>query len=137
MPRSWLAHYPPGIPADIDPGTYPSLNALIDEAFSKYRQRPAYECMGRRLSFGQLDDDSRSFAAWLQSRGLGHGTRVAVMLPNVLQFPVAVSGALRAGATVVNVNPLYTARELEHQLIDSGAEAIVILENFGATLQQV
>jgi long-chain acyl-CoA synthetase len=137
MDRFWLKNYPPGVPADIDPGLYPSLNAVLDEAFERYRQRGAYVCMDRTLTFGQLDELSRSFAAWLQAQGLAQGTRVAVMLPNVLQFPVAVAGILRAGCVVANVNPLYTPRELEHQLRDCGAEAIVILENFASTLQQV
>ena len=135
--RFWLQAYPPGVPADIDPSAYPSLNALIDESLSAYRSRPAYVCMDRTMSFGELDERSRAFAAWLQSAGLGRGHRVAIMLPNILQFPVAAAGVLRAGCTAVCVNPLYTPRELEHQLKDSGAEAIVILENFAHTLQQV
>ena len=137
MDRHWLKSYPAGVPAEIDPSRYASLNAVMDESFERFRDRSAYVCMDRRLSFGQIDEMSKSFAAWLQSRGLARGKRVAVMLPNVLQFPVAVAGALRAGCTVANVNPLYTARELEHQLKDCGAEAIVILENFAHTLQQV
>jgi len=135
--RFWLKSYPDGVPADIDPGAYPSLNALIDESLSRHRSRPAYICMDRTMRFGELDERSRAFAAWLQSQGYGRGQRIAVMLPNLLQFPVAVAGVLRAGCTAVCVNPLYTPRELEHQLKDSGAEAIVILENFAATLQQV
>ena len=137
MDRFWLKSYPAGVPADIDPGTYPSLNALIDESLARHRSRPAYICMDRTMRFGELDERSRAFAAWLQSQGYGRGQRIAVMLPNLLQFPVAVAGVLRAGCTAVCVNPLYTPRELEHQLKDSGAEAIVILENFAATLQQV
>jgi long-chain acyl-CoA synthetase len=135
--RFWLKSYPDGVPADIDPGAYPSLNALIDESLARHRARPAYICMDRTMRFGELDERSRAFAAWLQSQGFGRGQRIAVMLPNLLQFPVAVAGVLRAGCTAVCVNPLYTPRELEHQLKDSGAEAIVILENFAATLQQV
>jgi long-chain acyl-CoA synthetase len=135
--RFWLKSYPAGVPADIDPGAYPSLNALIDESLARHRSKPAYVCMDRTMRFGELDERSRAFAAWLQSQGFGRGQRIAVMLPNLLQFPVAAAGVLRAGCTAVCVNPLYTPRELEHQLKDSGAEAIVILENFAATLQQV
>jgi long-chain acyl-CoA synthetase len=137
MDRFWLKAYPEGVPADIDPGEYPSLNALMDECLATHRARPAYICMDRTMRFGELDERSRAFAAWLQAQGLGKGQRVAIMLPNLLQFPVAAAGVLRAGCTAVCVNPLYTPRELEHQLKDSGAEAIVILENFAATLQQV
>jgi long-chain acyl-CoA synthetase len=137
MERIWLESYPAGVPADIDPDAYPSLNALMDECFAAFRARPSYVCMDRTMRYGELDELSRSFAAWLQSQGLGRGKRVAIMLPNLLQFPVAVAGVLRAGCTAVCVNPLYTPRELEHQLKDSGAEAIVILEQFAHTLQQV
>ncbi|NBS96974.1 MAG: hypothetical protein EBT08_12655, partial [Betaproteobacteria bacterium] len=134
MERFWLKHYPAGVPADIDPDQYTSLVALLDEAFSRYATRPAYRCMDRIMSFAELDEASLAFAAWLQAQGLGKGQRVALMMPNVLQFPIAMAGALRAGCTVVNVNPLYTPRELEHQLNDSGAEAIVVMENFASTL---
>ncbi len=137
MDRFWLKSYPDGVPADIDPDAYPSLNALLDESLATHRAKPAYVCMDRTMRFGELDERSRAFAAFLQSEGLGRGQRVAIMLPNLLQFPVAAAGVLRAGCTAVCVNPLYTPRELEHQLVDSGAEAIVILENFAATLQQV
>jgi len=137
MDKSWLQSYPAGVPAEIDPSVYPSLNALIDESFARFRDRVAYICMDRSMTFGELDACSRAFAAWLQARGLGRGQRVAIMLPNILQFPVAAAGVLRAGCTAACVNPLYTPRELEHQLRDSGAEAIVILENFAHTLQQV
>ena len=137
MERFWLKHYPAGVPADIDPDQYTSLVALLDEAFSRYARRPAYRCMDRIMSFAELDEASLAFAAWLQAQGLGKGQRVALMMPNVLQFPIAMAGALRAGCTVVNVNPLYTPRELEHQLNDSGAEAIVVMENFASTLEQV
>ena len=135
--RRWLAHYPPGVPADIDHSIYASVPALLEESFAKYRDLPAYVCMGRKMSFGELDQLSQAMGAWLQSRGLKRGDRVAVMLPNLLQFPVASSAVLRAGFIAVNVNPLYTARELEHQLADSGAKAIIVLENFAATLEQV
>jgi long-chain acyl-CoA synthetase len=133
--RIWLKSYPAGVPADVDITQYPSLVALLEEAFVEYRDRPAYVCMGATLTYGQIDDLSKAFAAWLQGQGLKPGDRLALMMPNVLQYPVAMAAALRAGLILVNVNPLYTARELAHQLRDSGAKAIVILENFGATLQ--
>jgi len=123
------------VPAEIDPSIYPSLIALIEESFAKYRDARAYVCMGSALTFGEVDELSKALAAWLQGRGLKKGARVAVMMPNVLQYPVAVVAVLRAGFIAVNVNPLYTARELEHQLKDSGAEAVIVLENFAATLQ--
>jgi long-chain acyl-CoA synthetase len=137
MERIWLKHYPPGVPAEIDCGRYRSVGALFEESVAKYRDRPAYTNFGRTLAFGNLDRLSRDFGAWLQAKGLAKGARVAVMMPNCLQYPVCVFGILRAGCVVVNVNPLYTARELEHQLRDSGAEAIVILENFAHVLQEV
>ena len=137
MERFWLKNYPAGVPADVDASQYQSLVGLIDEAFSKYGARDAYVSMGKAMTFREVDDLSRSFGAWLQSRGLSKGARVALMMPNVLQYPVAIAGVLRAGYVVVNVNPLYTPRELAHQLTDSGAEAIVILENFAGTLEQV
>jgi long-chain acyl-CoA synthetase len=132
-----LAHYPNGVPGEIATEAYPSLVALMEESFQRYRNLPAYRYMGSTLSFGQWDDQSRALAAWLQAQGLQRGDRVAVMLPNVPQYPIAVAAILRAGLVVVNVNPLYTARELEHQLKDSGARVIVILENFAATLEKV
>jgi long-chain acyl-CoA synthetase len=135
MDRFWLKNYPPGVPADIDPSVYPSLVALLEESFAKYRDANAYVCMGKALTFGEVDALSAALAAWLQGRGLRRGARVAIMMPNVLQYPVAVAAVLRAGFVAVNVNPLYTARELEHQLNDSGAEAVIVLENFAATLQ--
>ncbi|HJV69411.1 long-chain-fatty-acid--CoA ligase [Ideonella sp.] len=137
MEKIWLKQYPAGVPAEVTTDVYPSLVALLDESFRKHAKLPAYRFMGKSFSFEQIDDLSRAFAAYLQSLGLARGDRVAVMLPNVPQYPVAVAGILRAGLVVVNVNPLYTPRELEHQLKDSGAKAIVILENFAATLQQV
>ena len=137
MDKIWLKHYPAGVPAEVKTDLYPSLVALLEESFRKYRQLPAYKFMGRSISFGQVDDLSRAFAAWLQAQGLARGDRVAIMMPNVPQYPVAVAGILRAGYVVVNVNPLYTPRELEHQLKDSGAKLIVIVENFAGTLQQV
>ncbi|HET8747912.1 MAG TPA: long-chain-fatty-acid--CoA ligase [Ramlibacter sp.] len=134
--RPWLAAYPQGVPADIDPSQYHSLVQLMEESFVKHAARTAYVFMGKELSFGETDSFSRAFAAYLQGLGLVKGDRVAIMMPNVPQYPVAVAAILRAGFVVVNVNPLYTPRELEHQLKDSGAKAIVIIENFANTLQQ-
>jgi long-chain acyl-CoA synthetase len=137
MERIWLKSYPPGVPADIDPNDHKSLVELFESSVKKFAERPAYHSMGKTLTFADLDRLSRAFGAWLQGKGLGKGARVALMMPNCLQYPVAMFGALRAGCTVVNVNPLYTARELEHQLKDSGAQAIVILENFARVLEEV
>lgn len=136
MDRFWLRNYPAGVPADIDPSLYPSVVALIEESFAKYREARAYVCMDKALTFGEIDTLSRALAAWLQGRGLKRGARVAIMMPNVLQYPVAVAAVLRAGFVAVNVNPLYTVRELDHQLKDSGAEAVIVLENFASTLEQ-
>jgi long-chain acyl-CoA synthetase len=136
MERLWLRHYPPGVPADIDPSRYPSLVAMFEESFKAYADRDACVCMGKALTYTQLDEASRAFAAWLQSLGLERGARVAIMMPNVLQYPVAIAAILRAGYAVVNVNPLYKPRELEFQLNDAGAEAIVVLENFASVLQE-
>lgn len=135
--KPWLQSYPPGVPFEIDPGEYNSLVELLEESFRKHASRDAAVCMDQRLTFGQIDSMSQSLGAWLQSRGLERGARVAIMMPNVLQYMVAIAAILRAGYTVVNVNPLYTPRELEHQLKDSGAQAIVILENFAMTLEEV
>ncbi len=137
MERIWLKSYPSGVPAEIEYKAHRSLGELFEKSVALYRDRPAFHSMGKTISFGDLDRLTRDFAAWLQAKGLQKGARVAIMMPNCLQYPVAMFGALRAGYTVVNVNPLYTARELEHQLKDSGAEAIVILENFARTLQEV
>ncbi len=137
MDRFWLKHYPEGVPAEIDPTQYSSLVQLMEESFAKYGSRNAYAFMDRYYTFADIDRYSAALGAWLQGRGLARGSRVAVMMPNVVQYPIAIAGILRAGYVVVNVNPLYTPRELEHQLKDSGAEAIVILENFCTTLQQV
>jgi long-chain acyl-CoA synthetase len=137
MEKIWLKHYPAGVPADIDPEKYQSIRDLFDECVTNFGERPAYYCMGREITFAELERMSRAFGAWLQAQGLEKGDRVALMMPNVLQYPVALFGVLRAGMVVVNVNPLYTPRELEHQLNDSGAKAIVILENFAHTLEQV
>jgi long-chain acyl-CoA synthetase len=137
MDRFWLKNYPKGVPADIDYHQYESLVTLLDEAFKKHGSKPAYRFMGKELTYSQLDEYSAALGAWLQSRGFTKGKRIAIMMPNVMQYPVALAAVLRAGCTVVNVNPLYTPRELEHQLKDSGAEAIFILENFARTLQHV
>ncbi len=134
--RPWLKAYPEGVPADIDASQYSSLVGLIEEAFGKHAARPAYSFMGKEVTFAQTDSLSRAFGAYLQGLGLVKGDRVAIMMPNVPQYPVAVAAILRAGFVVVNVNPLYTPRELEHQLKDSGAKAIVIIENFAHTLEQ-
>ncbi len=137
MERIWLKSYPPGVPAEIEPREYGSLVELFEKSIREFGDRPAFTNMGKTIRFGELDRLARDFGAWLQAKGLGKGARVAIMMPNCLQYPIAMFGTLRAGCVVVNVNPLYTARELEHQLNDAGAEAIVILENFAAVLEQV
>ncbi len=137
MEKSWLKHYPAGVPAAINADVYPSLVELMETAFKQFPERPAYKMLGRSVSFAQIDEASRALAAYLQGLGLEKGDRVALMMPNVPQYPVAVAAVLRAGYVVVNVNPLYTPRELEHQLKDSGARAIVALENFAHTLAEV
>ncbi len=134
--RPWLSAYPEGVPADINVEQYPSLVHLIEESFTKFADRPAYSFMGKEVTFAKTDSLSQAFAAYLQGLGLVKGDRVAIMMPNVPQYPIVVSAILRAGFVVVNVNPLYTARELEHQLKDSGAQVIVIIENFAHTLEQ-
>ena len=136
MERVWLDSYTEGVPAEIDPDAYPSLVALIDEAIRRFADRPAFENMGVRITFADLDRLATDFAGFLAARGLARGDRIALMMPNVLQYPVALLGALRAGLVVVSTNPLYTARELRHQLADSGARAIVVLENFGHVLEE-
>jgi long-chain acyl-CoA synthetase len=136
LDRPWLKAYPPGVPTDIDASQYPSLVALMEESFKKHGSRVAYSFMGKDVTFGQTDSLSLAFGAYLQSLGLAKGDRIAIMMPNVPQYPVAVAAILRAGYVVVNVNPLYTPRELEHQLKDSGSKAIVIIENFANTLEQ-
>ena len=136
--KIWLGQYPNGTPAEIDANEYSSLKELVESAFRKFRDLPAFTNMGHSISYGDLDQMSRYFGAYLQkAAGLNKGDRVAVMLPNILQYPVAVYGILRAGLCAVNVNPLYTPRELEHQLKDSGARAILIFENFAKTLEEV
>jgi long-chain acyl-CoA synthetase len=133
----WLKHYPKGVPATIDWGQYKSIVQLLDESFRKYADRKAYVCMGKSITYREVDEKSRNLGAYFQSLGLPKGARIALMMPNILQYPIAIAAVLRAGYTVVNVNPLYTPRELEHQLKDSGAQALVILENFAITYQQV
>ena len=137
MDKFWLKSYQDGVPAEIDWTQYQSLTHLLEDAFVRHAAKPAFACMDKQISYAQLDTMSRQMAAWLQSKGLKQGARVAIMMPNVLQYPVAMAAVLRAGYVIVNVNPLYTARELEHQLIDSGAEAIVVLENFATTVEHV
>src|ERR1700739_4614535 len=137
MERIWLKQYPAGVPADIDMTQYSSLVELLEESFAKFADRKALICMDKSISYRDLDEMSLSLAAFLQGKGLAKGARVALMMPNVLQYPIATAAVLRAGCAVVNVNPLYTPRELEHQLKDSGAEAIVVLENFAHTVEQV
>jgi long-chain acyl-CoA synthetase len=137
MERFWLKSYPAAMPADVTWDEFKSVGELFERSAATFADRPAFHCMGKTLSFAQIDKMSRDFAAWVQAKGLAKGARVAIMMPNCLQYPIALFGTLRAGYTVVNVNPLYTARELEHQLKDSGAEAIVILENFAHTLEEV
>ncbi|MEO5766233.1 MAG: long-chain-fatty-acid--CoA ligase [Casimicrobiaceae bacterium] len=137
MEKIWLSSYPPGVPAEIDVNEYASVREVFEESCGKFAARPAFTCMGRSMSFAELDHLSSAFGAFLQGAGCKKGARVALMMPNILQYPVCLFGALRAGCTVVNVNPLYTARELEHQLSDSGAEIIVVVENFAHTLQEV
>ena len=135
--RPWLKHYPEGVPHEIDPSIYGSLVELLEEAFRRHAARPAAECLGSRLRFADIDELSQALGAWLQSKSLATGARVAVMMPNLPQYMVAIAAILRAGFVVVNVNPLYTPRELEHQLNDSGAQAIIVLENFAGTLEEV
>src|SRR5690606_20801111 len=134
--KPWLRAYPPGVPATIDPDLYPSLTALIETSFARFAAQPAFTNRDVTLSFADVERLSRAFAAYLQSLpGLEPGERVAVMLPNLLQSPVVLAGVLRAGLTVVNTNPLYTVPELHHQLVDSGARAIVVLENYAHTVE--
>ncbi len=137
MEKIWLKSYPPGVPHDVDPAQYRSLTHMLEESFQKNAASPFSVCMERWMTYGELDQLSVALGAWLQGRGLEPDARVAIMLPNLPQFPVTMAGVLRAGFTCVNVNPLYTARELEHQLKDSGASVIVVLENFTATLAEV
>jgi len=135
--KPWLANYPSGIPANIDPDKYGSLVEMIDETLKKYGDKPAFVCMGQELSFRELDEKANAFGAYLISRGVEPGDKIALMMPNLLQYPIALFGALRAGLIIVNTNPLYTPREMKHQFVDSGVKAIIIAENFCKNLQQV
>lgn len=135
--RPWLTNYPSGVPANIDPDSYNSLIEMFEETFEKYRKLPAFSCMGKSITFDQLDKQSEQFGAYLLSRGLEKGDKIALMMPNLLQYPIAVFGALRAGLVVVNTNPLYTPREMKHQFSDSGAKAIIIAENFASNLEKI
>ncbi|MCC7507073.1 MAG: AMP-binding protein [Saprospiraceae bacterium] len=137
MDKPWLKNYPNGVPANIDAEAYPHLMAMVEESFEKYRDLPAFISMGKTLTFGEVDRMSRDFGAYLQSRGLKPGDRIAIMMPNLLQYPIAMFGALRAGLIVVNTNPLYTPREMRHQFVDAGATAVIIAENFAANLEQI
>ena len=137
MEKIWLREYPPGVPADIDLNEFTSIKDILEKSCLRFADLPAYSNMGVSLRYRDIDRLSRDFGAYLQGLGLVKGERVALMMPNLLQYPVALFGILRAGLIVVNVNPLYTPRELDHQLKDSGASAIVILENFAHTLQEV
>jgi long-chain acyl-CoA synthetase len=138
MEKIWLKSYPPGVVAEINPGEFDSLNDMVEQSLTRFADRVAFVQMGKGITYRELDQLTRDFAAWLQNEaGLKKGDRVALMMPNILQYPVAIFGVLRAGLVVVNCNPLYTARELEHQLKDSGAKAILVLENFAHTLQEV
>ena len=132
MEKPWLQNYPKGVPANIDPDAFPNLVAMLDDIFAKYADLPAFYFMGKSLSFKECDERSDQFGAYLQSRGLVPGDRIALMMPNMLQYPVVLFGALKAGLIIVNTNPLYTPREMKHQFIDSGAKATIIAENFPA-----
>jgi long-chain acyl-CoA synthetase len=135
--RPWLSNYPSGVPANIDPQSYATLVDLFEETFAKYGSKPAFSCMGKELTYKQVDKMSRQFGAYLQSRGLERGDKIAIMMPNLLQYPVVLFGAMRAGLVVVNTNPLYTPREMHHQFTDAGVKAIIIAENFAANLQKI
>ena len=137
MERPWLKQYPAGIPANINPDEYSRLIDMIDETFKKYPTRPAFTCMGKTFTYAEIDEMSRNFGAYLHSRGLEPGDKIALMSPNLLQYPIALFGALRAGLVIVNTNPLYTPREMKHQFVDSDAKAILICENFAANFEQI
>jgi long-chain acyl-CoA synthetase len=135
--RPWLKNYPANMPANINPDEYPNLLAILEETFAKYPNKRAFACMGKEMTFSEIDKASQNFAAYLHSRGLEPGDKLAIMMPNILQYPIVLFGAFRAGLTIVNTNPLYTPREMKHQFTDSGAKAIVIVENFAANLEQI
>lgn len=136
-PRPWLKNYPKGLPANIDADRYPNLNSFLNEAMEKFADKPAFYCMGKTMTYGEVDKASRQLGAYLQSRGLKPGDRVAIMMPNLLQYPVALFGCIRAGLVVVNTNPLYTPRELLYQIKDSGVRGIIIVENFASHLEEI
>ena len=135
--RPWLKHYPANMPANINPDEYPNLLAILEATFKKYKGKKAFSCLGKEMTFDEVDTASRNFAAYLHSRGLNPGDKLAIMMPNILQYPIVLFGALRAGITIVNTNPLYTPREMKHQFTDSGAKAIVIVENFAHNLEEI
>ncbi len=135
--KVWLENYPSGVPVKINPDAYTSLVDMIEETFKKYPDQVAFKCMGAQITFKQLDNLSYAFGAYLQQKGLEKGDKIALMMPNLIQYPIALFGALRAGLVVVNTNPLYTAREMHHQFKDSGAKAIVICENFAHNLEKI
>jgi long-chain acyl-CoA synthetase len=135
--RPWLKNYPQGVPANINPDAYPNLTVLLNDTFKKFRTRPAFSCMGKELTFDEIDRYSNQLAAYFHSRGLEPGDKIALMMPNLLQYPIALFAAVRAGLVIVNTNPLYTTREMKHQFVDSGAKAIIIAENFAANLEQI
>jgi long-chain acyl-CoA synthetase len=137
MEKPWLQHYPAGVPANIDPSQYNRVIDMVEETFQRYADRPAFVFMDKTITFRELDQKSAAFGAYLRSRGLEPGDRVALMMPNLLQYPIAMFGVLRAGMILVNTNPLYTPREMKHQFVDSGAKAILIAENFASNLQQI
>ena len=136
-PRPWLKNYPKGLPANIDVDKYPNLNGFLNEAMEKFASKPAFYCMGKTITYGELDRASRQMAAYLQSRGLKPGDRIAIMMPNLLQYPISLFACIRAGLVIVNTNPLYTPREMLHQFSDSGVRAIIIVENFAANLEEI
>jgi len=135
--KFWLENYPKGVPTEIDVNEYASVREVFEESVAQFGERPSFTCMGKTITFDELNTLSAAFGSYLQANGCVKGTRVALMMPNILQYPVCLFGILRAGCTVVNVNPLYTARELEHQLSDSGAEILVVVENFAHVVQEV
>src|SRR5688572_3052180 len=136
-PRPWLKNYPKGLPANIDVEKYPNLNAFLNEAMQKFASKPAFYCMGSTISYGEMDRASKQLGAYLQSRGLKPGDRVAIMMPNLLQYPIALFACIRAGLVVVNTNPLYTPHEMLYQFKDSGVKGIIIVENFASNLQEI
>src|SRR5687767_11689686 len=136
-PRPWLKNYPKGLPANIDIDKYPNLNSFLSEAMQKFANKPAFYSMGEQMTYAEMDRASRQLAGYLLSRGLKPGDRVAIMMPNLLQYPIALFACIRAGFVIVNTNPLYTPREMLHQFKDSGVKGIIIVENFAANLQEI